>query len=66
MTHSTIQRWLRAELALLLCASMAAHAQTRAWLDREQITDSDTVTLLRASSDTRKVGICDESAKGSS
>ena len=45
MTHSTIQRWLRAGLALLLCASMAAHAQTRAWLDREQITDSDTVTL---------------------
>lgn len=45
MTHSTIQRWLRAGLALLLCASIAAHAQTRAWLDREQITDSDTVTL---------------------
>ena len=45
MTHSTIQRWLRAGLALLLCASMAAHAQTRAWLDREQITDGDTVTL---------------------
>ncbi|OWQ55999.1 hypothetical protein CEE60_04140 [Stenotrophomonas maltophilia] len=45
MTHSTIQRWLRAGLALLLCASMTAHAQTRAWLDREQITDSDTVTL---------------------
>ncbi|MNV21596.1 hypothetical protein D3C71_1125370 [compost metagenome] len=45
MTHSTIQRWLRAGLALLLCASMAVHAQTRAWLDREQITDSDTVTL---------------------
>lgn len=45
MTHSTIQRWLRAGLALLLCASMAAHAQTRAWLDRDQITDSDTVTL---------------------
>lgn len=45
MTHSTIQRGLRAGLALLLCASMAAHAQTRAWLDREQITDSDTVAL---------------------
>ncbi|MFX1723787.1 BatD family protein [Stenotrophomonas sp. AS1] len=45
MTHSTIQRWLRAGLVLLLCASLAAQAQTRAWLDRDQITDSDTVTL---------------------
>ena len=45
MTHSTAQHWLRAGLGLLLCASMAAHAQTRAWLDRAQINDNETATL---------------------
>lgn len=45
MTRTLTQRWLRAGLWLLLCASSWANAQTRAWLDRDHITDTDTVTL---------------------
>jgi hypothetical protein len=39
-------KWLRAwmSLALLMCALPAA-AQTRAWLDREQVTYGETATL---------------------
>ncbi|MET4616111.1 hypothetical protein ABIA71_001686 [Stenotrophomonas sp. 2619] len=44
-TDSTTRRWMRGCCWLLLAASSWAHAQTRAWLDREQISDGDTVTL---------------------
>ncbi|MNK17859.1 hypothetical protein D3C87_360560 [compost metagenome] len=43
--HSTTRRWMQAACWLLLALASAAQAQTRAWLDREQIGDTDTVTL---------------------
>lgn len=44
-TSSFPRRWWLACVLLLLAASGVASAQTRAWLDRDQITDADTVTL---------------------
>lgn len=44
-TISTTRRWMRGCCWLLLAASSWAQAQTRAWLDREQISDGETVTL---------------------
>lgn len=44
-TDSTTRRWMRGACWLLLAASGWAQAQTRAWLDRSQISDSETATL---------------------
>ncbi|MFL9584409.1 BatD family protein [Stenotrophomonas sp. AB1(2024)] len=42
---TSTRRWWRACAWLLLGASSLAHAQPRAWLDRDAISDTDTVTL---------------------
>lgn len=42
---TSTQRWWRTCAWLLLCVSGLANAQTRAWLDRDAISDTDTVTL---------------------
>lgn len=43
--HSTTRRWMQAGCWLLLVLCATAQAQTRAWLDRQDISDTDTVTL---------------------
>ncbi|MEG2804710.1 BatD family protein [Stenotrophomonas sp.] len=43
--HTTTQRWLQIGGWLLLALVGTAQAQTRAWLDRAQISDAETVTL---------------------
>lgn len=45
-TETTPRRWMRAACWLLLAASGLAQAQTRAWLDRAQISDNETATLI--------------------
>ncbi|MCC7636005.1 BatD family protein [Stenotrophomonas rhizophila] len=42
---TSTQRWARACVWLLLAVSGWAQAQPRAWLDRDQISDTDAVTL---------------------
>ncbi|MGH8088071.1 MAG: BatD family protein, partial [Stenotrophomonas sp.] len=42
---TSTRRWWRACVWLLLGISGLANAQTRAWLDRDAISDTDTATL---------------------
>ncbi len=42
---STTRRWMQAGCWLLLALASQAQAQTRAWLDRQQISDTEAVTL---------------------
>ena len=45
-TTTTLRRWMQAACWLLLALSGWAQAQTRAWLDRAQISDTETATLI--------------------